>query len=399
MEVRAWLREWTGVSIYRDGFRVWPYGEPYDDWLRLDQRRVNNPVERLSNNQVIGFIDIGRDRNPDLKDQTNREGLIHNTALEDLRRLVYFIFQAIEAERQSIRHPTGRAAATLQTMHAQANSIAAELEQLADRAGGKLGEELRQVGTRVGAQVAREAEQLRQTIEGYAGLAAMGQMTAGLAPVIPPRLRQMQDELRQLREVLAGRRVPEARKALYGLEDSLSWLGEYYRLMLVASGSERRRAIDVVAEVRAFREVMTPLLDARGVQMELVCTDTGVLRTEMRPEHFLCLLQILASNSLDWLHGVASPRIRVTLSEWEDEVEIIFADNGPGVLLDIARFIFQPLFTRKEGGRGMGLTIARQLVESHGGSIDLLIDGRRRGANFQILLPRKRSRATIYDAP
>lgn len=44
MEVRAWLQEWTGVSIYRDGFRVLPYGEPDDDWLRLDQRRVNNPV-------------------------------------------------------------------------------------------------------------------------------------------------------------------------------------------------------------------------------------------------------------------------------------------------------------------------------------------------------------------
>ena len=36
-EVSAWLREWTGVSIYRDGFRVWPFGEPHDDWLRLDQ--------------------------------------------------------------------------------------------------------------------------------------------------------------------------------------------------------------------------------------------------------------------------------------------------------------------------------------------------------------------------
>src|SRR5262249_25911294 len=43
MEVRAWLREWTGVSIYRDGFRIWPYGEPHDDWLRLDQRRGEKP--------------------------------------------------------------------------------------------------------------------------------------------------------------------------------------------------------------------------------------------------------------------------------------------------------------------------------------------------------------------
>jgi hypothetical protein len=49
---------------------------------------VNNPVEHLSNNQIIGFIDISRDRNPHLLDQTNREGLMHNPAMDDLRRLV-----------------------------------------------------------------------------------------------------------------------------------------------------------------------------------------------------------------------------------------------------------------------------------------------------------------------
>ena len=59
--------------------------------------------------------------------------------------------------------------------------------------------------------------------------------------------------------------------------------------------------------------------------------------------------------------------------------------------------VFDPLFTRKEGGRGMGLTLARKLAESHRGSISLLMDGRRRGANFQILLPRKRARATLYN--
>ena len=108
MEVRAWLREWSGISVYRDGFRVWPYGEPHDDWLRLDQRRVNNPVVRLSNNQVVGFVEISRDGNPELADQTNREGLLHNRAYEDLRRLLYFVLQILEAERQAKRHPTTR---------------------------------------------------------------------------------------------------------------------------------------------------------------------------------------------------------------------------------------------------------------------------------------------------
>ena len=77
--------------------------------------------------------------------------------------------------------------------------------------------------------------------------------------------------------------------------------------------------------------------------------------------------------------------------------EVSVTDNGPGVPDQISHRIFDPLFTRKEGGRGMGLTIARQLVESHGGRIHLLLDGRRRGANFEILLPRKRSPATIYN--
>ncbi|MDX1402252.1 MAG: hypothetical protein R3245_10045, partial [Kiloniellales bacterium] len=67
MEVRAWLREWSGISIYRNGFRVLPYGEPDDDWLRLDQRRVNNPVVRLSNNQICGFVEISRDASPELR--------------------------------------------------------------------------------------------------------------------------------------------------------------------------------------------------------------------------------------------------------------------------------------------------------------------------------------------
>jgi C4-dicarboxylate-specific signal transduction histidine kinase len=355
-------------------------------------------VEHLSNNQTIGFIDIGRDHNPDLMDQTNREGLIHNPAFEDLRRLVYFVLQAVEAERQSIRHPPRRFQAAVGALQGGADSIAAEIRQLAARVGGKVGKELGGMHDRLRERVAREAAELRRTVEGYAGLAAIGQTATGLAPVIPAEMRRIEEEIRRLREVLARRRVPEAREALAGLEQSLGRLGDCHRLMLTAAvGGERRRAIDVVAEVSRFRDVIAPLLQGRGVAMEIHSRDAGVLRTDMRPENFLCLLHILAANALDWLGGVPSPRLRVSLAAWEEDIEIIFSDNGPGVPAPIAHLIFNPLFTRKESGRGMGLAVARQLVESHGGYINLMADGRRRGANFQIVLPRKRSRATIYD--
>jgi signal transduction histidine kinase len=396
-EARAWLREWTGVSIYRDGFRVWPYGEPHDDWLRLDQRRVNSPVEHLSNNQVIGFIDIGRDRNPDLKDQTNREGLIHNQAFDDLRRLVYFVLQAVEAERQSIRHPARRATGGVVTHRREMLSVSDELERLARKAGGDIGRELRELRRQLDEQT--QCEQARQQLlmEGYSGLAAIGQMSAGMLPLLPLETRRMQAEMEKLRNILVGRRIPEAREAMQALSDSLGHISEQQQLILAASGSaERRRAIDVIAEIAAFEDIVRPLLDGQGFTIEVICPAQEVMRTEMRPENFFCLLQILMTNSLDWARRVEAPRIRIVVAAAGDYCEIVFSDNGPGIPIDIVGRIFEPLFSRKEGGRGMGLTIARQMVEAHGGHISAIIDGRRKGAAFQLLLPRKRSRATIY---
>src|SRR5262245_148020 len=111
---------------------------------------------------------------------------------------------------------------------------------------------------------------------------------------------------------------------------------------------------------RSFRDLVSGLLESRGVRMELSYPGREVLRTEMRPENFFCILQILTANSLDWLSGEESPRIRIALSGQKDLCEIIFSDTGPGIPFQYCSRIFDPLFTRKEGGRGMGLTVARR---------------------------------------
>ena len=366
MEVRAWLREWTGVSIYRDGFRVWPYGEPHDDWLRLDQRRVNNPVEKLSNNQVIGFIDIGRDANPDLMDQTNREGLINNQALDSLRRLVNFVLQSIEAERQSIRHPVKRGARPNDDREAEADSIAARLEKLASKASGEMGQELRSIKQRLQEQSLRDAADRKRMVEGYSGVAAIGQMTAGMLPVIPHEVRRIRDELERMKAILAHRRIPEVRESMTGLDASLTSIDETLRVISATTGgTERRRAIDLVAEARAYRQLVASLLAAHDVEMELIIQENDVLLREMRPENFYCLLQILTSNALDWMKGRnrrgSSQRcgIRPTAVSFSSRITArLFRSSR-------LRESLTPCSLAKKGGRGMGLTIARQLLQAH----------------------------------
>ena len=104
-EVREDLNSNSGVYIYRDDFRVLPYGEPNNDWLRLDLRRVQNPTMRVSNNQVVGCILVSADRNSELRDQTNREGIVASRAFEDLKTLVKEVLSQAEQRRYRERRP------------------------------------------------------------------------------------------------------------------------------------------------------------------------------------------------------------------------------------------------------------------------------------------------------
>jgi signal transduction histidine kinase len=399
MEVRAWLREWTGVSVFRDGFRVWPYGEPHDDWLRLDQRRVNNPVVKLSNNQVIGFVEITRDANPGLADQTNREGLIQSRAFEDLRRLISFVIQLLEAERQRRRHPTvkARSGGNAKQTNDASMGVVGDLEKLAQSAPRPLSNELKRVVARLRQEGATEALQSRLVVEGYSELAAVGQAAIGLTRSLNPMFEQLAARIGAVRSSVRGRADKGATSALAELEVAAKALADRISMLKpVEEGSHRRRAMDVPVELDSFRELTGPMIAAQGVRFTADVPRGGVLRVEMRPESFHRILHILTNNSLEWLRKTASPEIKVQANVRADRCEIVFSDNGPGISSELADRVFDPLFSGREGGRGMGLTIARNIVEAHGGRIDVIVDGRRRGANIRLVLPRKRSRATLH---
>ncbi len=64
-------------------------------------------------------------------------------------------------------------------------------------------------------------------------------------------------------------------------------------------------------------------------------------------------------------------------------VEILFQDNGPGVPVDRQKNIFEPFFSTKEGGTGLGLTVSYNIVTAHGGTLELLTN-HGRGACFRL---------------
>lgn len=103
------LNHYSGVKLYRDGFKVRPYGDdgPAYDWLGLGERARKSPggvgtseAWRVRTNQILGYVKISKENNPNLTDMANREGLSNNEAFYSLIDLLVSIIETFEGDRQ-----------------------------------------------------------------------------------------------------------------------------------------------------------------------------------------------------------------------------------------------------------------------------------------------------------
>jgi len=69
-----------------------------------------------------------------------------------------------------------------------------------------------------------------------------------------------------------------------------------------------------------------------------------------------------------------------------DGVELFVKDNGPGIPEDRMAHIFEPFYSTKEGGTGLGLTVSYNIITAHGGSLEI-ISSDENGTCFRIYLP------------
>ncbi|MBY7831080.1 ATP-binding protein [Vibrio fluvialis] len=109
-----WLSNSGGIRLYRDNFRVRPYGEPEThafDWLLLGQRVASNPAQvtriggwRVAPQSIAGTINISKDTNPLLGDQSNREGIANPAAFSLFTNILKSLINEFERDRSTIFH-------------------------------------------------------------------------------------------------------------------------------------------------------------------------------------------------------------------------------------------------------------------------------------------------------
>jgi PAS domain S-box-containing protein len=172
----------------------------------------------------------------------------------------------------------------------------------------------------------------------------------------------------------------------------------------ITSGRIRmaRTRVPLVAAFRAALSVVRPAAEAKRVRIDAAADpDAVVMGDAMRLQQ---IVWNLLSNAVKFT--AAGGRIELTARCVADSVELSVNDSGQGIDPAFLPFVFDRYRqadgspTRSHGGLGLGLSLAKYLVELHGGTIEARSDGTGRGATFIVWLPaaaRDEGAAAAYD--
>ncbi|MEW6373213.1 MAG: ATP-binding protein [Pseudomonadota bacterium] len=398
-EARKLLDNIAGVAIYREGFRIRPYGDGENDWLTLDAKRVQNPTIKIGRNQIAGVVSLDDERESNLIERSSREGLEENGSFRRLRSLISTLLaEVVEPKRRQFRISAGldsRPETSFRDIYDKVQMgwskiLLAKIPE-SERADA---EEL----------VSKESEKLTQYLK---------------------RLeeRQAQLEARVTLGLIIGEVMHQGNTPLSFIETETARLNKWWPGILVETEAARAKRIEVPriinglvasgGKLRVLFDALNPLAGARrgspkpydpnvvieqtlylfkskvedvGIEMviDVIFESSAIFGYK---DDLATALTNLFDNAIYWLayHKVACPKISVTIVRSDDRCLITIVDNGVGIPAEFSDQLFDIGFTLKPNGTGLGLSIAKEAIYRSNG--DLYLQDSDFGTRFQISLP------------
>lgn len=375
--IRDYLQQWGGgFLVYRDGYRVYPYGQRSDDWLDLDRKALAASAYKLNRAQMVGRLQISSIGNPSLLDQTNREGFRDSYDREALIRLLRYVILGfcrpfLEQVEREVEPPIEQVVEEVDEQIASSREIAvSSLKSMQLRIPdesaniGKVMHHLEEVSE------AWERAKLRiagfeETMEGFVHLAGVGLMLEFIAHELS---RVTQDSLRA---VASGKFSPQV------VEAQLKTLDKRVRILdeLSIPGRQIRKE----ADLRELVDLLCEFHHAKSVRHNITITvrasSKGRFIETLERGQFLQIVDNLFSNSFYWLMNRFDASVKGEIAVMLDAANrmIYFTDNGPGIPEERKESVFEQFVTTKppREGRGLGLYISRRLATENGARLYL----------------------------
>ena len=353
---KTYLRDNGGVRVFRDGLRVYDYGEPENDWLELNLRRVNQPAKKISNNIILGAIYLDRKNSSDLIEKTNREGFVENNAYATFKNSILHVIEIIETLRfpdkarlKEIYGPTPKSAPV---MH-----LLGEIKQYVDK---KIKEP--DIKSQLNKYLVKIETDYKRVTENL--LKAAG---AGLSMSVV--IHEVEKIITEVVKVLEAENSSDR---LLKLIKHLSSLIDGYSEIIRRSSRSNENIVEIIDQALFNTEYR---LTTHHIQVVKKYLDfKGNLKTKIARNLLIGSLMNLIDNSIYWLekafqgNNELKKKIFINLDEDEQNLFLILSDNGNGFLIPTEN-LTEPFVSAKPGGMGLGLHIASEIMEAQKGRL------------------------------
>ncbi|CAN7478764.1 sensor histidine kinase [Caulobacter sp. LjRoot300] len=404
--IKKVLNEHGGIRLYRNGYRVPPYGERHDDWLGLDVK--NTQIYAPWNSKTfMGFVAVRDPAGERFEETSSREGLIETAAFEEVRQITYSVLlsavRRIEAKRGLGRNKpevreekSGEQAA--KDVEAAIESTESLLSDLEDDIAGLPPERQEQLiavterlsaAARITAERARERDALVEELNMMRILASMGLTIAEFTHDFSALAETMELNLNALSRAEPG--SDAFSKGLDRFRNQFRQVRAYtahFGSMTTSNASRELQSIDLYAFSRSFAEDLAVMFTRRGLALEVIAPEQYNVRTvQMHPSEWSSILLNLLTNAVKAADRVSRQgRFQISMGRIESgKVYLDFSDNGDGIPAENRSQIFEAFFTTSGAapvraseaaqalGTGLGLKIVADIARAAGGSV-MVID-------------------------
>jgi signal transduction histidine kinase len=414
----------SGVRLYRNGFRVLPYGESTDDWTRVDRRWASESgfvSVPLNNKNLFGFVEITDPNGNTFEETASREGLIENEAF---RQLSDFVHKSLIAARQRISEgitnfkeeesneddfvqiTIEKELSTKEKLQALKNIFDDDSDDANQEEPNEESQEKREKREKQKEEGKRIVEEIRKELEE----ASMLRVLAGLGLSIG----EFTHEIKQFQPAVYGHisklqkqnLSDEGQTELNGLEknfDSLFAYTGYFSATVSQNINRETEPVDVLVVLDNFEQIISNDLERNIIKFEIEPWDFNVKTIPMHRSEWSSILFNLYTNAKKAIKRARTEgKVLIEVGIDGDNTFINFHDNGDGIPEANRHRIFNAFFTTSTPasfdaprddqmvGTGLGLKIVRDIIISYKGNISLMNPKDGYTTCFRIEIPRSK---------
>ena len=389
-----WLDRFGGVRIYRDEFRVRPYGENGDDWLGLGHRQAKSPGGagqkiggyRIRPNQIAGVVNISRLTNLAFEDKSSREGIQENDVFNLFKNILLQIVSVFETDRNNIMYNLSELFKEEHPIVIETQNIVAKALELDDSNKSEDAKNLKILAESF-KSLETELQDKEAELSMLRGLASMGISVATFTHELRSVMLRLLPRNELLKKILlqylpienfAGKRFGNPYRELEIMKEEDEKLNNWLMYSIHSIQRRKRDRVDISLEkyFKSFVESWKPTLQKKSIELNLKTTNIENATIEGFEIDLDSMFNNYIANSISaFLKSKEENKtIEILVINDHGYAVIDFIDNGVGLATEYREnpeVIFNAFETstvdnnNNKIGTGMGLFIAKGVVSKY----------------------------------